>query len=191
MDRSTTPTISTGLRLLDRIASDEFIVQLAGLFTRRAVRATLRGLPEFRPLCQGIGDGTITEHQVRTYVACLLRHYAPGVRFPYSESLAMLAAVYEAQSTSFADEYLIDLARLDNAEFRLPIQVARECLHHRHKRPRSIDRVSLYRERLRDPLRTWIEVPAACSLRMPKVTPIQRYSECRSSNTLWSALPAP
>ena len=46
-------------------------------------------------------------------------------------ALAALAVVLERRTTEFAEEFLLDLAKLKLAEMPLCIRVARECVKHR------------------------------------------------------------
>ena len=57
-----------------------------------------------------------------------MREFVAGSPFKYDRALAALAVVLEARYTSFADEYLLDLARLYNkAELEFSPRVAQLC----------------------------------------------------------------
>jgi hypothetical protein len=58
----------------------------------------------------------------------LMRDFRPGSQFQHEIALAAIAVVLETRYTAFADEYLLDLARLHTkAELDLSPRVAQLC----------------------------------------------------------------
>jgi len=118
-------------KLLDELFSDSFVMSLAVLSTPRALRRQLLRTNEVREIREALWQGAITEETLREFVSSLLVGLHVGERFKHELALAALAVLLERRPTEFAEEFLLDLAKLKLAEMPLCIRVARECLKHR------------------------------------------------------------
>ena len=88
--------------------------------------------------------GQITGKDVHEFVDHLLSEFRPGELFRYDITLAALAVAMEHWSNSFAEDYLIDLARIQRPEFRASFRIARESLKARYAFPRTQVKTSRY-----------------------------------------------
>jgi hypothetical protein len=61
----------------------------------------------------------------------LMKDFRIGQHFEHEIAIAAMAVALEKRSTAFAEEFLVDLAKLRLAEMPLCIRVARECVKHR------------------------------------------------------------
>lgn len=114
--------------LLERLKSDEFNLSVGFLHTPAAVRRSLLKSHHVRLVAAALRYGAITEVMIREFVSSIMVGFSRGRRLPNDLALAALAVVLERRPTDFAKEYLYDLARLEIAEMRTSISVARECL---------------------------------------------------------------
>ena len=63
-----------------------------------------------------------------------MRDFKRGTQFPHEPALAAIAVAIESRQTKFADDFLLDLARLNKiAEMDLAPRVAAICLQERLK----------------------------------------------------------
>lgn len=75
---------------------------------------------------KALGTGEVLEKEIRDFANCLLRDFRPGVLFEHDIALAAVAvALSRDWNTPFAEEYIIDLAKLKNPEMRRSIAIAR------------------------------------------------------------------
>jgi hypothetical protein len=118
-------------KLLERLKSEEYAVEVGFLLPSRALRHRLLMTREVADLIEALADGAISEDTIRRFVAVLMADLRRGECFPHDLALAALAVVLESRPTDFAGEYLHDLAHLQLAEMGTSIRVARECLKHR------------------------------------------------------------
>ena len=118
-------------RFLDELTSDSFVLPLLLLSTPGALRRQLLRSNEVRKVHEAIRQGAITEETLREFVSSLLVTFHVGERFEHELTLAALAVLLENRPTKFAEEFLLDLAKLKLAEMPLCIRVARECLKQR------------------------------------------------------------
>ncbi len=68
---------------------------------------------------------------VRKGSAALLGNFECGKRFPYELALAAIPVALATRPTPFAEEFVLDLARLELAELPIAIRVAREACQER------------------------------------------------------------
>jgi hypothetical protein len=118
-------------RLLEELISDSFVLSLGFLSTAAALRRQLLRTKEVREIREAFRQGAITEEAIREFVSRLLAGFRVGSRFENEMALSALAVVLERRATDFAEEFLLDLAKLKLAEMPLCIRVARECLKDR------------------------------------------------------------
>lgn len=110
---------------LNALTSDEFFLSLGVSATAPGLLRALRRSPFVKELRESLATGEVTERGVRLFVARLMREFRPGVQFFHEPALAALAVALENRSTAFAEEYLLDLARLKHiAEMELAPRVA-------------------------------------------------------------------
>lgn len=118
-------------KVLDELISDSFVLSLGFLSTPTTLRRQLLRSKEVREVREALQQGAITEKTIREFVSSLLASFRVGARFEHELALATLAVVLERRPSDFAEEFLLDLAKLKLAEMPLCIRVARECLKHR------------------------------------------------------------
>jgi hypothetical protein len=78
-------------------------------------------------LRSALQSGEVTEDTLRVFSATLLRDLEYGRRFPHELAIAAMAVALESRPTPFAEEFVMDLARLELPELPVAIRVAREC----------------------------------------------------------------
>jgi hypothetical protein len=114
--------------LLRQLLEPDFAVSLGVTTSPHAIRRALAGSPIVRDVRQAVRGGIITEADLREFVDEISAGFQKGVRFPYEAAIAALAFVLETRKTEFADEFLIDLARLRRfSEFQFAPQVGALC----------------------------------------------------------------
>jgi hypothetical protein len=118
-------------KLLNQLTSDLFNLSAGFLSTPTATHRYLARCAEVRELREGLRQGAITEETIREFVSSLMSSFHVGQRFEHEMALAALAVALERRPTDFAEEFLLDLAKLKLAEMSLCIRVARECLKQR------------------------------------------------------------
>jgi hypothetical protein len=92
---------------------------------------------EVRDIRAALQQGAITEETIHEFVSSLMKAFQVGRRFEHETALAALAVALERRSTDFAEEFLLDLARLKLAEMPICIRVARECIREARKIARN------------------------------------------------------
>ncbi len=117
--------------LFERLTSDEFALSTASISTPEALRRLLLRSQIVHDIRESLRQGSITEDSIREFVSSLMKGFHVGARFEHEMALAALAVALERRPTDFAEEFLLDLAKLKLAEMPLCIRVARECLKHR------------------------------------------------------------
>jgi hypothetical protein len=130
--------------LLDRLGSNEFNDCIGFVLPASPLRRILQRSSEVRRLAIALRYGEITENDVRKFTAQLLKEFRSGEVFRHDIALGALAVAMEHWEHNFAEEYLIDLARLQRPEFRASFRVARECLKARYEFPKTEIRTSCY-----------------------------------------------
>jgi len=96
---------------------------------------------QVRALRAGLGTGELLEKEVREFTYRLLRDFRSGVLFEHDIALAALAvALSRDWNTPFAEEYIIDLAKLKNPEMRRSIAIARLAARRLYKSTDTLSR---------------------------------------------------
>ena len=113
---------------LDSLTTDEFALQLGVISNARAIHRRLQTCEEVHHIRTALKNGEISEESIRQFSAELLREYSPGQLFPHEMALAATAVMLETRATSFASEFIVDLARLELTELPIAIRVARESI---------------------------------------------------------------
>lgn len=127
--------MTTVAKQLRNLSSDEFACRFLFPATASSLRIVLLRAPELAKLQKDLRAGFLPEIEIRKFVNELLNDFKQGERFPHEIALSSVAVLLERHFSAFAEEYLIDLARVRRSEFSMSSGVARECLHHRSSRP--------------------------------------------------------
>jgi hypothetical protein len=117
--------------LLEQLTKDDFHISIGFIHAPASVRRALLRSNDVRWVAMALRYGLITEEMIREFTSRVMGEFAKGQRLPNDLALAALAVVLERRPTSFAEEYLLDLARLNLAEMVVSIAIARECLSNR------------------------------------------------------------
>jgi hypothetical protein len=96
-----------------------------------ALRIAFQGLSIVRRVAFAARTERLSELEVRSFVRSLSAEYHEGKAFPGDLAFAALAVALERVPTSYAEEFLRDLASLNVREMITSIHVARECLKYR------------------------------------------------------------
>lgn len=139
--------------LLNRLVSDEFTDSVGFVLPPGPLRRMLQLSADVRSLAAALRFGQVTKEDVREFVERLLRDFRPGELFRHDVALAAVAVALEHWSSSFAEDYLLDLARVERPEFRASFRVARECLKARAAFPRTQVKMARFGEKLATPNR--------------------------------------
>jgi len=120
-------------RVLESLKTDEFAFGFSFVSSPAAVHRALQRSEYVENLRLALNRGEITEETLRAFSASLLRNLEHGKRLQHELALAAIAVTLETRPTSFAEEYVLDLARLELAELPIAIRVARKACHERLK----------------------------------------------------------
>jgi hypothetical protein len=126
---------------LENLRTDEFAARYSLLSSPRAVHRALQRSKAVEHVRLALCRGEITEDAIRDFTAELLRRLDYGRRHPHEFALAALAVALESRSTPFAEELVMDLARLELAEIPMAIRVARESCNERLNLPANKTKV--------------------------------------------------
>jgi len=113
--------------VLENLTSDAFALKYSFISNPIAVYRALQRSVDVENVRLALRSGEITEEILGAFCASVLAELQPGKRLPQELALAAIAVVLETRATSFAEEYVLDLARLDLAEFPTAIRVARQA----------------------------------------------------------------
>lgn len=130
--------------LLQRLTTDEFADSIGFVLPPAPLRRVLQHSPVVQQVSTALRYGQITGEDVRNFVGQLLLEFRQGELFRHDIVLAALAVAMDHWRNSFAEEYLIDLARIQRPEFRASTRIARECLKARYAFPKTHVRDSRY-----------------------------------------------
>ncbi|MEX2140154.1 MAG: hypothetical protein WD894_12890 [Pirellulales bacterium] len=124
---------------LAKLTSEEFFASIGTPSSPKALRRYLHLCTEVKEVRTSLASGQISEETIRRFVDELKAHFVRGVQFPYELTLAALAVALETWRTDFADNYLLDLARLRGySEMHIAPRIAGLCLSGRQKAPKFI-----------------------------------------------------
>ncbi len=112
-------------KVLETLKTDEFAVRFSYISNPRAIHRALQRSEEVETLQLALRNGEITEEAIRGFSTALLRDLEYGQRFPNELAIAAIAVALESRPTSFAEEFVMDLARLELPELPIAIRVAR------------------------------------------------------------------
>jgi hypothetical protein len=124
-------------RVFEQLKCENFLVKFGIISNSRAVHRALELSDEVAQLGIALFQGEIDEEAIRRFVSQLLRELQIGKLFPYDMTLAAIAVAVERRPTAFAEEFLLDLARLDLAEIPVSIRVARHAARVHSQIPRN------------------------------------------------------
>lgn len=133
MDRQTIDVSSD----LNAICSEEFEAKVAFASMPAVLRKLILQSNELNRLRVDLKLNLLTETRLRNFVEEVVARYEKGKRLPHEIALAVIAVLVETRSTEFAEEFLIDLARLKLSEMQNAIGVTKECLKRRKTQPRE------------------------------------------------------
>lgn len=138
---STGRTDGTIHPLLRGLSSSDLDGRASIAGTHEALYAILTRSREVLDLRRALGTGEVVEEELRDFANRLLLDFRPGVGFEHDTALAALAvALSRDWNTPFAEEYVIDLAKLRNPEFRRSIAVARLAAKRLYRRADTLSR---------------------------------------------------
>lgn len=112
--------------VLETLKSDDFALRFAFISNARAVHRALQRNKHVQNIKDALRRGEITERAIQRFSTELIRELRHGELFPHELALAAIAVALEMRATSFAEEFVLDLARLEIAELPTAIRVARE-----------------------------------------------------------------
>lgn len=112
-------------RVLERLKSESYLLKFGLIAIPSAVHRALELSDEVAQVRKALSQGEIDEESIRRFVSELLAELRIGRLFPYDLSLAALAVAIQSRATAFAEEVLLDLARLELAEIPMAVRVAR------------------------------------------------------------------
>jgi len=117
--------------VLENLRTDEFAVRFSLVSNLRAVHRALQRSKEVEELRSALCTGEVTEETLSVFTTSLLKDFEGGKRFPHELALAAVAVALETRPTPFAEEFVLDLARLELAELPIAIRVARKACQER------------------------------------------------------------
>jgi len=130
--------------ILRYLGTDEFSDGIGFVLPPAPLRRALQSSSHVRALESALRYGQVTDAEVQQFVSKLLMDLRPGEVFRHDITLAALAVAMEHWHHPFAEDYLLDLARVQRSEFRCSFRVARECLKARYAFPRTQVRTTRY-----------------------------------------------
>lgn len=127
--------------VLQNLETDAFALKFSFISNPNAVHRALQRSVDVENIRLALRSGEITEETLRAFCASVLSELEFGRRLPHELALAAIAVVLETRPTSFAEEFVLDLARLDLSELPIAIRVAREACRERMVLPANKTRV--------------------------------------------------
>ena len=147
-------------QVLEALKTDEFALRFSYISSPRAIHRALQRSKDVEMLQLALQTGEITEETLRGFSAALLRDLEYGRRFPHELAIAAIAVALEARPTPFAEEFVMDLARLELPELPIAIRVAREACRELLRLPSNKTKAfSIAREEA--PIAEWQRAPDA------------------------------
>lgn len=132
--------------VLEQLKRDDFYDSIGIAESPVRLRYVLKKLSVVRSIAEALSSGELTEKKIREFVSTILQKFVAGRRIPDGLALAAIAVVLEPRATTFAHEYLNDLAKLQLSELNIPILVAKECLRNKRSLPLNQNREHVYQE---------------------------------------------
>ena len=115
-------------RVLEALASEDFLVSLGTISSAEGLKRHLHRSEFVKAVGKALTSGEVSEERLRHFVSELMKSFKPGEQFFHDPVLAALAVALQSRYTPFADEYLLDLARVGRiVEFPLSPRVAQLC----------------------------------------------------------------
>ncbi len=127
-------------KTLQGLLSSDLDVQASLAGSSAALYGMLASSPSVRELRRALNSGEVLENEIREFTNVLLSSFCAGVLFEHDVVLAAIAVALCRWNTEFAEEFIIDLARLQNPEFRRSITVARIAAEHLYEKSETIYR---------------------------------------------------
>ena len=104
------------------------MVSLGTISSAEGLKRHLQQSEYVKNVGKALTSGETSEERIRQFVSALMQSFKPGEQFLYDPALAALAVVMQNRYTPFADEYLLDLARIGRiVEFPFSPRVAQLC----------------------------------------------------------------
>jgi hypothetical protein len=126
------------MKLLAALGSAQFYATVGPFSSPRALRRFLSRRDEVKTVRAALANGWISEETFRFFVDQLMGDFRRGEQFPHEIALAAIAVVLESRRTRFAEDYLLDLARLNRfQEMQLAPELAGILLKERLSEPRT------------------------------------------------------
>ena len=120
-------------RALENLRSDRFALKFSFISNPRAIHIALQRSEDIEELRNALGSGVVSEEAIHAFSADLLKEFQQGKRLPNEFALAAIAVAFETRLTPFAEEFVMDLAKLKLAELPIAIRVARHACQERLK----------------------------------------------------------
>jgi len=122
---------------LHALITEDFIIAAGAVSSATALRRYLVQCKEVQDVRNALAKGLITESTIEKFTDYLMSSFIRGQQFPYELTLAAIGVVLESWRTRFAEDYLLDLARLRKiSEVHIAPLVAGLCLREWHKAPK-------------------------------------------------------
>ena len=122
---------------LQNLLTEAFRVKLGLGSSPRLMRLGLQRMDEVKQIRKDLQSGLISEASIERFSNDLMEQFQRGIQFPYEHVFAAIAVALETRATKFAEDYLLDLARLVKiSEMDIGPRVAGECLKERSRTPK-------------------------------------------------------
>lgn len=126
---------------LNNLLTDQFVASLGFYSTPKGLYRALAGNEFVDDLILSIQTGQVTTDSIRSFVTEITRTFHRGEKFANENILAAICVALEELPNDFAEEFLIDLARVNVIEFPLAPKVAVICLSNLFRSPKSSDSI--------------------------------------------------
>jgi hypothetical protein len=128
------------MNALTALNSEEFIARFYGFAMPGSLRTELSQDERVVAFVGLYRANLIPDEQIKYFAQTLLLDFIPGQHFAHTVTLAALAVGLEAFATEFAQDFLVELARLECAEMQRAIHVARICLKFQVRVPSIVEK---------------------------------------------------
>lgn len=124
---------------LQDLTGSDFRVEAGAISSAKALRRSLLRNERVANLRKALQEGRVSEPTVQRFVARLMSDFRRGIQFPHELALSAIAVALQDRKTRFAEDYLLDLARLQKfSEMDIAPRIAGICLQAWHKAPETI-----------------------------------------------------